>query len=83
MRQSSSALGRSIKESVSEVKNSDKALFLANWIKHPIETGAIAPSSKQLAHEICETMGIKEGTVVVELGPGKLPELDQDLTHRE
>ena len=70
VRRSSSALGKKIRMKATDIQNSDSALFLSNWIKHPIETGALAPSSRLLAIEMCETMGIKEGAVVIELGPG-------------
>lgn len=48
-------------------------MFLANWFRHPIETGALAPSSQQLATAMCDTMFLGDGSVVVELGPGTGP----------
>ena len=70
VRRSSTAVGKKIRMKATDIQKSDSALFLSNWIKHPIETGALAPSSKQLAIAMCDTMGIKEGAVVIELGPG-------------
>lgn len=73
MRKSSSALGKTIRKKATDIKKSESALFLSNWIKHPIETGALAPSSRQLAKEMCDSMGITENSVVIELGPGTGP----------
>lgn len=44
--------------------------FLKQSITHPKSTGAIAPSSSQLAELICRKAEIRSGDVVVELGPG-------------
>lgn len=44
--------------------------FLKQSIIHPKSTGAIAPSSSQLAELICRKARIRSGDVVVELGPG-------------
>jgi phosphatidylethanolamine/phosphatidyl-N-methylethanolamine N-methyltransferase len=46
------------------------AMFLREFLRHPLRTGAVGPSSRRLAHQM--TLGLPEqGTpVVVELGPG-------------
>jgi len=56
-----------------KIRNDEKTMFLVNWVKHPIETGALAPSSKQLARAMCRTMYLGDNSVVVELGPGTGP----------
>jgi len=66
-------LTSAIQGEVNKVKSNEKALFLINWVKHPIETGALAPSSKQLARAMCNTMNLGDNSVVVELGPGTGP----------
>mmetsp|Transcript_11495 Transcript_11495/g.22594 ORF Transcript_11495/g.22594 Transcript_11495/m.22594 type:complete len:852 (-) Transcript_11495:317-2872(-) len=73
VRTNSSALGRAIHTKVVEFRRSEAALFLANWVKHPVETGALAPSSEQLAEAMCDTMYLGDNAVVVELGPGTGP----------
>ncbi|GBG27905.1 Phosphatidylethanolamine N-methyltransferase [Hondaea fermentalgiana] len=73
VRTESTALGRAIVSKVSEIRRSETALFLANWVKHPVETGALAPSSEQLAEAMCDTMDLGDNSVVVELGPGTGP----------
>ena len=55
------------------IRSNEKAMFLVNWVKQPIETGALAPSSKRLARAMCETMHLGDNSVVVELGPGTGP----------
>ena len=69
-----SVVSRKAREKVSDIKNkiqqNETTLFLANWIRHPLETGALAPSSKQLARAMCDTMRIDHDCVVLELGPG-------------
>jgi phospholipid N-methyltransferase len=69
----STALSRAIKGKVRDIRSNEKAVFLANWMRHPIETGALAPSSEQLAAAMCETMHLGDNSVVVELGPGTGP----------
>jgi phospholipid N-methyltransferase len=69
----STALSRAIKGKVRDIRSNEKAVFLANWVRHPIETGALAPSSEQLAAAMCETMYLGDNSVVVELGPGTGP----------
>lgn len=56
-----------------DLRKNELAVFLANWAKNPLETGALAPSSKDLALAMCETMYLGEGCVVLELGPGTGP----------
>lgn len=47
-----------------------KRSFLAEFIKNPTVTGAIAPSGKQLAELMVTTGRVNEADVVVEYGPG-------------
>ena len=44
--------------------------FLATFLRHPIKTGAVAPSSRWLAERMTEDMALREAETVVELGPG-------------
>lgn len=44
--------------------------FLAEYIRHPRATGAIAPSSRYLAQKMAEQINYKKSTTIVELGPG-------------
>ena len=44
--------------------------FLKNFIRRPVETGAIAGSSRGLADVITEVARLEGARVVVELGPG-------------
>lgn len=48
----------------------DRARFLAAFVRRPLDTGSITPSSRQLAEAMVEGMGIGEADTVVELGPG-------------
>src|SRR6185369_3766935 len=48
----------------------DYAKFLATFVRHPISTGAVAPSSQWLAECMTEDMHLKQADTVVELGPG-------------
>jgi len=62
-----------IEGGVDSIRSSETSMFLVNWVKHPIETGALAPSSRRLARAMCETMYLGDNSVVVELGPGTGP----------
>jgi phosphatidylethanolamine/phosphatidyl-N-methylethanolamine N-methyltransferase len=44
--------------------------FLRAFLRRPMTTGAIAPSSRSLAARMVEDMGLREARTVVELGPG-------------
>jgi phospholipid N-methyltransferase len=44
--------------------------FLAQFLRHPLTTGAIAPSSRGLARAMVSDMGLPEASVVAEYGPG-------------
>jgi phospholipid N-methyltransferase len=44
--------------------------FLKNFIRHPIETGAVAASSSGLADAITEAANLDDARVVVEFGSG-------------
>lgn len=44
--------------------------FLVEYAKNIREVGAIAPSSRYLAHKMCEPINFKDAKVIVEYGPG-------------
>ena len=46
------------------------ALFLRRWLANPLRMGAIAPSAPALARRMARETLVREGEVVVELGPG-------------
>jgi phospholipid N-methyltransferase len=48
----------------------DRAKFLAAFVRRPLDTGSITPSSARLAEAMIEDMGIAEADTVVEMGPG-------------
>lgn len=48
----------------------DFLLFLSNFVKNPLDTGAIAPSSRFLTDEITSKIDFKNSRNIVELGPG-------------
>lgn len=54
------------------MKIADAAKFLATYITHPFNTGAVCPSSKYLARAMagCVDISGREGCVVAELGAG-------------
>ncbi len=49
---------------------SDNFRFLGEFLRSPTTIGAIAPSSRWLAHEICRQAGVANADVAVEFGPG-------------
>lgn len=53
---------------INMVRNS--ALFFSKFVSAPKRIGAIAPSSAALARRIVEAGGVKNASVVLELGPG-------------
>jgi phospholipid N-methyltransferase len=48
----------------------DRAKFLAAFVRRPLVTGSITPSSVHLAETIVAGMGIEAADTIVELGPG-------------
>jgi phosphatidylethanolamine/phosphatidyl-N-methylethanolamine N-methyltransferase len=48
----------------------DYLTFLGRFLRRPLRTGAIAPSSHWLARTMVSDMGLAEARAVVELGPG-------------
>jgi phospholipid N-methyltransferase len=48
----------------------EHVFFLEKFLRKPITTGAVAPSSVYLAERITSGMGLEEANTVVELGPG-------------
>lgn len=49
--------------------SADQSIFLKTWLRRPLRTGAIAPSSSALAHLITRDI-VPDGGPVIELGPG-------------
>ena len=47
----------------------DQTIFLKTWLKRPMRTGALAPSSDALAQLITSDI-VPDGGPVIELGPG-------------
>lgn len=47
-----------------------KLSFFKHWVKSPLKTGAIAPSSIFLARQMLKGIDLSSANVVVELGPG-------------
>jgi phosphatidylethanolamine/phosphatidyl-N-methylethanolamine N-methyltransferase len=50
-------------------RSTDQTLFLKSWLKRPLMTGAVAPSSSALADLITRDLR-PDGGPVIELGPG-------------
>lgn len=46
------------------------ATFWKSFVKHPRQTGAIAPSSRQLAQAMLARIDLNRARFVIELGPG-------------
>ncbi|MGC4378841.1 rRNA adenine N-6-methyltransferase family protein [Fictibacillus sp. Mic-4] len=44
--------------------------FLSQFLKHPKNTGAVAPSSKRLAQKMAEAIDFEKARCIVELGAG-------------
>lgn len=45
-------------------------LFLKRWLANPLRIGAIAPAAPALARRMARQTRVRDGEVVVELGPG-------------
>ena len=45
-------------------------LFLRRWLANPLKVGAIMPSAPALARRMARETLVRDGEVVVELGPG-------------
>jgi phosphatidylethanolamine/phosphatidyl-N-methylethanolamine N-methyltransferase len=48
----------------------DQVRFLRSWIENPLKTGAVAPSSPELAAAMAEVVDPTVPGMVIELGPG-------------
>jgi phosphatidylethanolamine/phosphatidyl-N-methylethanolamine N-methyltransferase len=61
-----------LRESTGELRHKvlDEVRFLKNWIDKPLITGAVAPSSPQLARAMAAYVDPARPGFVVELGPG-------------
>jgi phosphatidylethanolamine/phosphatidyl-N-methylethanolamine N-methyltransferase len=65
-----------LKRIVSEAKDilqDDDAQFLKNWVKNPLQLGAVLPSSPFLARKMAEQVDLSLSGHVLELGPGTGP----------
>ncbi|WP_245413833.1 class I SAM-dependent methyltransferase [Fulvimarina endophytica] len=51
-------------------KNGDFGPFFANWIRHPIAMGAVAPSSKAYCRKMVDKASTELDGPILELGPG-------------
>ncbi|KZK91389.1 Ribosomal RNA small subunit methyltransferase A [Pseudovibrio sp. Ad46] len=51
-------------------QKSDCVLFSENWLEAPLRTGAVLPSSSELARAMVFASAIKPGARVLEIGPG-------------
>jgi phospholipid N-methyltransferase len=51
----------------------DNLRFLGTFLRSPVLTGAVAPSSNQLAARMIEGLGLEDAQTIVELGPGTGP----------
>jgi phosphatidylethanolamine/phosphatidyl-N-methylethanolamine N-methyltransferase len=55
---------------------SDTALFLREWLAHPLRTGSVVPSSPRLADAMARWIPRDPESFVLELGPGTGPVTD-------
>ncbi|TDC94645.1 methyltransferase domain-containing protein [Nonomuraea deserti] len=65
--------------------SNDSALFLGQFLRAPSKIGAVAPSSRRLAANVCAPIPERGEPTVVELGPGTGPftaEIQQRLAGR-
>ncbi|MBN9062817.1 MAG: methyltransferase domain-containing protein [Rhizobiales bacterium] len=51
----------------------DEARFLRTWLESPLKTGAVTPSSPELAREMARHVDPDRPGLVIELGPGTGP----------
>jgi len=51
----------------------DHLRLLGAFVRQPMRTGAVAPSSRWLAERLIDGVGLEESDTVVELGPGTGP----------
>lgn len=64
---------RLLNEAKDRFNNDDDARFLKSWMKNPLKTGAVLPSSPFLARKIASFVDLSLEGAVVELGPGTGP----------
>jgi phosphatidylethanolamine/phosphatidyl-N-methylethanolamine N-methyltransferase len=62
-----------------DILQEDEARFFKNWIKNPLQLGAIMPSSSFLAKKMAEQVDLKLEGDILELGPGTGPITEQLL----
>jgi phosphatidylethanolamine/phosphatidyl-N-methylethanolamine N-methyltransferase len=51
-------------------RENETVLFLRRWLANPLKVGAIMPSAPALARRMARETLVRDGEVVVELGPG-------------
>ena len=51
----------------------DHIRIVSEFVRHPVRTGTVAPSSRWLAERLLEGIGVAEARTIVELGPGTGP----------
>ena len=59
----------------------DEARFIRNWLKNPLVTGAISPSSRALARMMAGYVDPLSDAPVIELGPGTGPVTEALIAH--
>jgi phosphatidylethanolamine/phosphatidyl-N-methylethanolamine N-methyltransferase len=64
-----------------ELLQDDDARFLKNWVKNPLQMGAITPSSPALAKKMASYVDITQQGRVLELGPGTGPVTEALIKH--
>lgn len=57
-------------ETLGRIRLQERARFLYEFARHPRSTGAIGPSSPELAEAMVRDMGLEAAELVVELGAG-------------
>lgn len=62
-------------------KIEDEARFIRTWLENPLKTGAVSPSSAQLATTMASYVDISSQAPVIELGPGTGPVTDALVRH--
>jgi phosphatidylethanolamine/phosphatidyl-N-methylethanolamine N-methyltransferase len=66
-------LERFMNEAKDRFNNDDDARFLKSWVKNPLKTGAVMPSSQYLARKMASFVDLSIKGPVIELGPGTGP----------
>lgn len=62
-----------IVQEAKDIFHEDDAKFLKNWVKNPLQLGAVLPSSPLLAKKMAEQVDLAFEGDILELGPGTGP----------